>query len=323
MIFKNDWETVDLSVSISPNLIKAMAEQASPHTKLLSYKVISSGCANLNIKITLENTQEPKILRVYLRDKESACREQKLGSLLHSLIPIPQIYYIGRLDNYQFAIVQYMPGISLREFLLSHQESNIAPVMVEAGHILSKLQHIHFPVAGFFNKDLTIKQPLNKNDYGLFASKCLRHPIVAAELGAETISEIKTVLNKYEFLLPNEYQPHLVHGDYDPANILVDHRNNQWRISAILDWEFAFSGSFLTDAANMLRYAHQMPAIFEESFLQGLREAGIVLPSTWRQTTHLLNLVALLDCLVRSNPTTHSKQCRDICELINNILSTL
>lgn len=322
MVFKSDWETTSLSVNIPPTLIKEMVRQASAHSKFLSYEVISSGCANLNIKITLENTQEPKILRIYLRDPKSAFREQKLATMLHSIVPIPQIYYIGKLDSYQFALMQFMPGIWLREFLLVHPENEIKPVMVEAGRILSKIQQVQFLKAGFFDNDLTIKQPLNQNDYSLYATECLHHPVVATQLGAEIIAKIKTFIKKYEFLLPDEHQHHLVHGDYDPANILVDYQGDQWRISAILDWEFAFSGSYLTDVANMLRYTHQMPLTFEESFLQGLKEGGITFPPRWHQAINLLNLLALLDCLTRSSPTAHPNRCYDIRELLLNILST-
>lgn len=170
-----------------------MVNQALPNTHLLPHDVISAGCANLNIKVTLKNIQEPKILRIYLRDPQSAFREQKLATFLQSSLPIPQIYYIGRLENYQFALLQFMPGILLCDFLLSQSENELKSVMVEAGHMLSKIQQIHFPIAGFFENDLTIKQPLNQNNYRLFATECLRHPVVTTQLGSETIGKIETL----------------------------------------------------------------------------------------------------------------------------------
>lgn len=323
MVFKSNWETTALHVDIPSILVKEMVRQAFPYTRLISYKIISSGCANLNVKITLENTKAPKILRIYLRDQNSAFREKELAIFLHSFVPVPQTYYIGKLDSYQFAIVQYMRGILLRDFLFNHQENEIRPVMVEAGHILGNIKQIQFSKAGFLENDLTIKQSLSKNDYSLFARECLYHPMVKTQLGSEIIAKTLIFLNKHEHLLPDTGQHHLVHGDYDPANILVDYRDNQWCISAILDWEFAFSGSSFTDIANMLRYAHQMPPAFEESFLHGLRKGGISLPTTWQQTVHVLNLIALLDCLTRSSPSMHPNRCHDIQELILHILSFL
>ncbi len=115
----------------------------------------------------------------------------------------------------------------------------------------------------------------------------------------------------------------MVHADFDPANILVEKINGDWQISAILDWEFAFSGSVRWDVANMLRYAHHMPQIFQDSFLSGLNNGGIALPEDWQISIHLLNLISLLDCLKRSNPENQPRRCEDICELINHILIEL
>ena len=111
----------------------------------------------------------------------------------------------------------------------------------------------------------------------------------------------------------------LTHGDYEPANILVHKVSGKWQISAILDWEFAHSGSLLQDIANMLRYSHQLPYFFEEQFLHGLSESGVILPGHWRRTTHLLNLLALLDCLQRYDPLSRPKRLLDIKKLIEYI----
>jgi len=96
-----------------------------------------------------------------------------------------------------------------------------------------------------------------------------------------------------------------------------------WKVTGILDWEFSFSGSMLCDVANMLRYAHHMSSQFEEAFLRGLSTGGISLPANWRITVHMLNLLSLLDCLVRSDPEDRPNQCADIRELIIHIIRRL
>lgn len=63
--------------------------------------------------------------------------------------------------------------------------------------------------------------------------------------------------------------------------------------------------------------------IYEQSFLQGLQDSGIKLPNNWCITIHLLNLLSLLDCLVRSDPRNRPNQCKDIKELIGHILEKL
>jgi aminoglycoside phosphotransferase (APT) family kinase protein len=321
MTFKQNWEKTNQHYHISPQIIKEMAVLAFPENKLASHEIISGGCANLNIKITLQDKVQPYILRVYLRDKDAAYCEQKLGELLKDKIPIPQIYFVGDLNEYRFAIAEFMPGITLRDFLLGDEIYDMEELMEEVGEILAKIQTIRFPVSGFFGNDLTIQEPLMQQGYVTFAKECLKHPTVTETLGNAAIANISQLLDTHATLFPEATQTHLVHGDYDPANLLVDRINGHWKISGVLDWEFAFSGSPLQDVANMLRYAHHMPTIYETSFLSGVQKGGITLPENWRLRIDLLNLVALLDppdCLDRFQ---RPNRCADICDLIGNILS--
>lgn len=321
MTFKQNWEKTDQRYDISDETIERMVVLAFPDEKLSSHEIISGGCANLNIKITLNGREVYYILRVYLRDKDAAYREQNLASLLKKFLPIPQIYFIGNLDNLQFAITEFREGISLRDYLLSENPSQMEYLMTEVGEILAKIQNVHFASSGFFGKDLCLQEPITQTSYIDYANKCLIHPTVTETLRPDVVSKIQTVLEQYASFLPNEMQNHLVHGDFDPANLLIVQRKNRWHISGVLDWEFAFSGSFLQDVANMLRYAHQMPPKYETAFLSGLQKGNVTLPEDWRLRIHLLNLLALLDCLTRSRPLECPNQTRDIRELINHILS--
>jgi hypothetical protein len=67
-------------------MIEKMVRLAYPDKKLISHESIASGCANLNIKIQLEDEKHPLILRVSLRDKDATYREQRRGALFN-LIP--------------------------------------------------------------------------------------------------------------------------------------------------------------------------------------------------------------------------------------------
>lgn len=321
-MFKADWEKTSVTGQLPEGMVEKMVRLAYPKTKLISHELIAGGCANLNIKIRLDDEKYPLILRVYLRDKDAAYREQKLSKLLKQTIPVPLTYYIGELDDYHFAITEFMPGMPLRDLLLSDVPHDLSTIMHELGTILSKITAHEFSRAGFFNQELDVI-PYESSDVITFAQDCLGHKTVLAVLTPELISEIHKMFEQSGHLFPNENEKHLVHGDFDPANILVEKENGIWVVSGILDWEFSFSGSVLWDVANMLRYAHKMPPEFEYSFMAALEKSGIKLPDTWRTTIHLLNLSSLLDCLNRSDVQNHPNQCADIRELIKYILSTL
>lgn len=78
---------------------------------------------------------------------------------------------------------------------------------------------------------------------------------------------------------------------------------------------------FIKHIANMLRYAHHMPAEYENAFLAGLQNNGFQLPENWQTSVFLLNLLSLLDCLIHCPPEKRPNQCADICCLITLLLN--
>ncbi|MGA8164578.1 MAG: aminoglycoside phosphotransferase family protein [Waddliaceae bacterium] len=323
MIFKANWEKTEENHRLPSHTVEEMIELIYPGKTLISFELISGGCANINFNIRLQGIDEPLILRIYLRDKDAAYREQKLANLLCQSIPVPKVHNIGDFQGFRFGIVKHIPGITLRELMLSGLPHDLNGIMFTVGQLLSRITSHKFPKAGFFDKELNVSTVNSQGDYQIFARECLKSQIVLTQLDSEMISKICLYINKYHYLYPDGSERNLVHADFDPANILVDQTSGQWRVSGILDWEFSFSGSVLCDVANMLRYAHQMPQAFEYSFLEGLKAGGVCLPENWKMRIHMLNLLSLLDCLARGNPIHRPNQCIDICELIDYILKYL
>jgi GrpB-like predicted nucleotidyltransferase (UPF0157 family)/Ser/Thr protein kinase RdoA (MazF antagonist)/GNAT superfamily N-acetyltransferase len=321
-MFKIDWEKTSVTYPLPEGMVEKMVRLAYPDKKLKSSELITGGCANLNFKIQLENENRPLILRVYLRDKDAAYREQKLATLIKETVPVPLAHYIGELEGRDFAITEFMPGISLRDFLLNNTPDAISAIMSEVGMILSKITTYEFPKAGLLNKYLEVVQ-YESSDVIKFVQDCLNDKTVLSVLDPSVIAEIKKAIEQYAYLFPTDDERRLVHGDFDPANILVNKIDGLWKVSGVLDWEFAFSGSYLWDIANMLRYAHKTPSEFQNSFIDSLQRNGVKFPADWRTIIHLLNLSSLLDLLKRSDPKDYQNRCADIRELITHILSEL
>lgn len=319
-MFKSDWEKISAIHPLPKGFPQNMVSLAYPHQTLLAFELVSGGCANLNYKIKIKGENKPLILRVYLRDKHAAYREKRLATLLKGNVPVPQTYYIGELEGYHFAITEFMPGRSLRDLILGNIPHDISAIMHEIGTFLTKISAHEFPKAGFFNTELQVI-PFESDDVIKRIHECLDDITVLSILSPLVVAHIKRVVAKYASLFPTTDQKRLVHGDFDPANILVDHRDGIWSVTGILDWEFAFSGSSLWDVANMLRYAHNMPSDYQSAFINALEKNGFKLTPFWRKTVSLLNLSSLLDLLKRSDPKSHPRRCRDIRELINHILS--
>jgi fructokinase len=94
----------------------------------------------------------------------------------------------------------------------------------------------------------------------------------------------------------------LVHSDYNPKNVMVREAEDGWQVTAVLDWEFAFAGSPLADAGNLLRFADGYPPRFGAGVEDGLRASGAELPAGWRTIALLLDCVAQADLMSRRGP---------------------
>lgn len=322
-MFKSDWEKVDLAYCPDRDTIVSMVSQAYPAKEIEHNENVSNGCANINIKINFKNESASLLLRIYVRDIEAAARERNLASLIGKKIPVSEVYYTGDFDNYKYALCKYLPGVPLRDILLSAQPSHIFDIMYEAGGKLAQIAKIKLPSAGFFDENLGISKPINTQEYLSFLDGLLQDTAVCQGLGEHTTAVINAHFSQLKDLLPNEEGHNLVHGDFDPANILVVNAGNDLHISGIIDWEFAFSGSSLHDVANMLRYAHKMPDEYKKGFIDSLTDSGMTLPDGWHITIILLNLLSLLDCLKRTQPAKQSQRTEDILSLINYNLSVL
>ena len=323
-MFKITWEKTSAIHEVPPETINKMAAAAFPDKTFSHYKVIAGGCANINIKIYFQNESDPKILRVYFRDKSAVYREKKLSTLLKDSVPLPILHYTGKMDDYFFAITDFIHGIPLRELMLGNESYDMQAIMHDVGLTLLKINSFKFAQSGFFDNQLKIiTNSSNNNNLMAHADECLQGDNVNTVLGAKIILQIHDCLNKCRHLLPKQEESNLVHGDFDPSNIFIDRTNGRWKITGVLDWEFAFSGSSLWDIANMLRYAHKMPKEFQNAFINALVKGGMQLPTNWEDTTHLLNLLALLDCLKRANAEIQPNQCKDVYELIEYNLQRL
>ena len=96
-------------------------------------------------------------------------------------------------------------------------------------------------------------------------------------------------------LLWNEAR--LVHGDFGKRNLLVRCIAGRWRVAAVLDWEFAVSGSPLADVGHFLRYERTARPMAEPHFSTGYLHGGGTLPHDWRRLARLIDLTALCESL--------------------------
>ena len=91
----------------------------------------------------------------------------------------------------------------------------------------------------------------------------------------------------------------LVHGDFNRRNLVLRCEAGRWSVAAVLDWEFAVSGSPLADLGNFLRYERASQPLAEPHFSAGYLHAGGALPENWRNLARLIGLTSMCESLTR------------------------
>ena len=105
----------------------------------------------------------------------------------------------------------------------------------------------------------------------------------------------------------------LVHGDFNNRNTIVSEEAGHWTVAAILDWESAFIGSPLWDAARFTCYENPERPLREPHFSEGYRKAGGALPQDWPAFSRQLSAISAAESLAR--PDLPPQFIPELCEL--------
>jgi aminoglycoside phosphotransferase (APT) family kinase protein len=208
-----------------------------------------------------------------------------------------------------WAVLEWKEGFLLHDVLRSGNLHDIASPAASVGSILANIHAYAFPESGFFGKDLKITHPLSMNGerFLSFIEESLFHNQCGKWLGEELTQALWSFCQTYQSLLSESREtPVLVHSDFNRLNILMQDGPTGCSVSAVLDWESAFSWSRHADIANLLQYEED-GSTFEEHFIGTYQEHGAVLEDNWKLLSKLEDLVALCDMLNNSTVNTPNR----------------
>jgi aminoglycoside phosphotransferase (APT) family kinase protein len=165
----------------------------------------------------------------------------------------------------------------------------------EVGRVVARVGEVRFEAAGFFTDDrLTVgPQPPWSEQLVPFAEQRMAG---TERLDAgERKAWLALCAEHAPALTAIDGEARLVHGDVNPKNILVD----RGRVTALLDWEFAYSGCPYGDVANMARFGADYPPGFLDGFVAGFEEYEERHPD-WEYLGRVLDMFALTDFMTRA-----------------------
>ena len=322
MLFKQGWETSTEAHDLIHDDVVAIIATLAPNQELQAWKKLSGGLSHATFKVLFP--EGPCIVRLAGHGSTSLYKEQALAQHLQEDIPVAQIFHVSRVNHGVAALMEMRHGVPLSTLISwGIDDHTLGRLAREAAHILARFQTHTFPRSGFLDDTLHVEHSFEKTAHLTFVLSCLSNPCVQQVLGNAMCAQIERLLLNLAPLLAPLKNSHLVHGDFDPANLLVTQANDTWHISTVLDWEYAFAGSYHQDMANWLRWAPQMPEVYGREFLKELAAHGVRLDKEDMTTVALLDLCALLDLLARSNPIHHPKRCEELGRLIPPLLGHL
>lgn len=294
-------------VELSEPELTAMIQPVFAGQRVESAELLTGGVINTNYKVTVSAQPTPYVVRVYARDENAVEREAKITDLIAATVPVARTLYRGRHEHRtdaaqgagSYAIVEWRQGVVLQTVLDADDAAGIEDVFEHAGFVLAAISKYKFDTTGFFNKELQVAHAFG-DDPTAYMKECLSKPEVRERLGGDLFEATRRFVERNGFQLSAAGAPCLVHGDYNPRNLLVSQKNcsggKNWCVSAVLDWEFAHAGTVLFDIGNMLRNQHKYPQL-QSRFISGFTEAGGELRPDWQQLSRFIDLNNLLEFL--------------------------
>ena len=290
-------KSADLGLSNSD--VGKLVAPIFPQANVIYYDVVVGGLANANIRVHLAGVERPVLVKVYLRGEAAGQKEAAISRLVAGRVPSPRFLYFDNqnpVTGHPYAVIEWMDGERLE--LSTSPETAARSV----GVTLAAIHAIHFDETGFFGTDLTVAEPVDVGFAGLagFIRFCLVDGRGKTRIESELVFRLLEFIDRQtKEVAPYLGPPCLTHCDFGGSNILV----NGAETTAVIDWEFAISGSPFFDFGNLLRPPLGDNLDFVREVERGYRDAGGTLPDDWCRRSMVLDLTAWAEFLNRETVT--------------------
>jgi aminoglycoside phosphotransferase (APT) family kinase protein len=288
-------------------LLERLVRTAFPRASVAGIQPLTDGLRNANFKLCLDSPREPLVLRIYEHDASLCQKEIDLFRLVRGSVPVPEVLHAeprGFEDLPPFALMRYVEGISFRELKRSGVRAAVAQAAGSAGETLAAIGRAGFAKSGWLAPGPTVAAPLleGADPMPRFIDLCLG----AANLRRRMPAGLRDRTQAFVWLRAPQFagleeQARLVHGDFNKRNLLVRQTAGKWSVAAVLDWEFAISGSPLADLGTFLRYERKAGSQVEPHFSTAYAQAGGTLPRDWPELTRWIDLLAVCDSLTHDH----------------------
>jgi len=227
-------------------------------------------------------------------------------------VPCPEVLALDTTREvvpYDALLLSRMAGVNAAIVWNSLGDETREALSEETGRIIATIHGLQWPLYGEFDSDTgTFGHYARWTDNVL--ARIERLTLQAAALKAlpqRIIDSVVTEINDGDSVLETASPPVLVHGDLHTANLLVEQRDGQWHVAAVLDWESALTADAAWEFAGLwIRHAEREP--FHDAFLYGYRERRPA-QADLQSRIHLYRMMLHLEgAVISRRPETYNPQ---------------
>src|SRR5262245_1013261 len=301
---KAGWTRVRPARSVDAASIARLLERASVARALEGVEPLAGGLSN-SLNVLRLSGGRRLVLRIYERDPAACAKEVDLLELVRPTVPVPDVVWAERAgwdDLPPCALLTFVEGITLRALKERGDGEAMARACRDVGRVLARIGAYELPRGGVIGPGLEVGAPLleGADPVPRFLEASVASAAAAQRIGPELGRRVCDVAWEWARRLAEiDVDQRLVHCDFGSPNLLVSESDGGWRVSGVLDWEFAVAGSPLVDLGHFLRYERRERPLREPHFTRGFLDAGGTLPDDWRPLSRVLDLVALCEMLSR------------------------
>lgn len=268
---------VEIGTEVAGRLLGAIAGTSRPR----ALELLEGGHINTNYVVSFDDGRRV-VLRICANGEAAFRKEVELLRALSGSVPVPRVYlavYEPQFFQYPYVALEWVEGRALNE-ALSTSPGAVPEIGEAVASALLKVGEHAYPACPSFR-------------FVEYVGECLFKRGAARYLGEETSARLWAFAQRQGGLL-DELCPveALVHGDFQGDNILVEEEAGRWRVAAVLDWEWARSGCYLSDLGSLLRFDGEASAAFQQGLAEGFSRHGAPLPREWRRAARIWDLAA-------------------------------
>ena len=284
--------------NLAPEILEEAASQLSS-APLRNSALLNGGFSTTNILLEFADGD-----RCVLRLSSQHERLKTEADLLHYLshqapeVPVPKIlwraseHFPGGLGAFAMT---YVDGHLLANIEDRLSTANCRDICEQLALAAARIHDLRFTQCGLLGPGPKITEPFASYATGTvgFMESCLDNANLQRRLDPERCHRLHRCLTHRPDLHKPSATHQLCHSDFNQKNFLI-RRNADGRhhLAAVLDWEFAFSGSSVIDIGNLLRFEHESPAVESGWFADAYRAAGGHLDKAWREQALFADLLA-------------------------------